>query len=203
MTLSRLGKRLKSALEISPLPGLVTDPNQPDNPIVAVNEAFCRLTLYPPEEVIGRNCRFLAGPGTEPHLSRRIAEGIEAETPLLVQLTNYKKDGSPFLNAVMTAPVYDDDGRLSFFIGSQIEVQKAEDERRERARKRFEILSPRQRQVAQLMALGLRNKQIANRLSISEKTVKMHRAQLLVRLEASSSAEVVRIVVEAGALDGQ
>jgi DNA-binding NarL/FixJ family response regulator len=99
----------------------------------------------------------------------------------------------------MTAPVYDDDGKLAFFIGSQIEVEKAGAHGND-ALERFNSLTPRQKEVAGLMARGLRNKQIANRLSISEKTVKMHRAQLLVRLEAGSSAEAVRIVVEAGAL---
>jgi len=200
MTLSPLGKRLQSAIELSPLPGLVTDPNLPDNPIVAVNSAFCRLTLYSPQEVIGRNCRFLTGPATEGHLSRRIADSLVAEEPCLVQLTNYKKDGTPFLNAVMTAPVYDDEGKLAYFIGSQIEVTEASDDGKSRAKTRFDLLTPRQKEVARLMAQGLRNKQIANQLSLSEKTVKMHRAQLLLRLEARSSAEAVRVVVEAGAL---
>jgi hypothetical protein len=48
MILSRLGKRLKNAIENSPLPGLITDPNLPDNPIVAVNKAFCQLRRQPP-----------------------------------------------------------------------------------------------------------------------------------------------------------
>ncbi|HEY9806158.1 MAG TPA: GAF domain-containing protein, partial [Candidatus Obscuribacterales bacterium] len=43
---------------------LITDPHQPDNPIIYVNSAFCRMTGYEPEEVIGKNCRFLQGPKT-------------------------------------------------------------------------------------------------------------------------------------------
>ena len=199
MTLNRLGKRLKAAIDLSPLPTILTDPNQTDNPIVAVNDAFVRLTQYRPEEVIGRNCRLLAGPETERQRSRQLAEGIKAQAPTLVQLTNYRKDGSVFVNAVMTAPVYDDDGRLSFFIGSQMEVNPSSDEAVVQARSRFARLSKRQQEVARHMAQGLRNKQIAERLRISEKTVKMHRAQMLARLEAASSAEAVRIVVEAGA----
>ncbi|HET9428213.1 MAG TPA: LuxR C-terminal-related transcriptional regulator [Allosphingosinicella sp.] len=203
MRLSRLGQRLKSAIDLSPLPTILTDPNLPDNPIVAVNDAFVRLTQYEPDEVIGRNCRLLAGPGTERHLSRQLADGIAAESPTLVQLTNYRKDGRPFLNAVMTAPVYDDEGNLSFFIGSQMEVENSSGEAAAEARSRFGRLSKRQQEVARLMAQGLRNKQIAERLSISEKTVKMHRAQLLARMEAASSAQAVRIVVEAGEVGGQ
>lgn len=199
MALNRLGKRLKAAIDLSPLPTLLTDPNQPDNPIVAVNDAFVRLTQYQPEEVIGRNCRLLTGPETERQRSRQLAEGIETQAPTLVQLTNYRKDGSVFLNAVMTAPVYDDDGKLSFFIGSQMEVNPSSNEAVVQARSRFARLSRRQQEVARHMAQGLRNKQIAERLKISEKTVKMHRAQMLARLGAASSAEAVRIVVEAGA----
>ena len=197
--MNRLGKRLKAAIDLSPLPTILTDPNQADNPIVAVNDAFVRLTQYRPEEVIGRNCRLLAGPETERQRSRQLAEGIKAQAPTLVQLTNYRKDGSVFVNAVMTAPVYDDDGKLSFFIGSQMEVNPSSDEAVVQARSRFARLSKRQQEVARHMAQGLRNKQIAERLRISEKTVKMHRAQMLARLEAASSAEAVRIVVEAGA----
>jgi len=48
------------------------------------------------------------------------------------------------------------------------------------------------------MARGLLNKQIAWDLKISEKTVKMHRALLLERLGVATSAEAIRIAVEAG-----
>jgi DNA-binding NarL/FixJ family response regulator len=50
------------------------------------------------------------------------------------------------------------------------------------------------------MAAGLLNKQIAWRLTIAEKTVKMHRALLLEALEVRSSAEAVRIFTEASFL---
>ena len=47
------------------------------------------------------------------------------------------------------------------------------------------------------MTLGYRNKQIAGRLGIDEKTVKMHRAGMLDRLGAPTSADAIRIAVEA------
>ncbi len=59
-------------------------------------------------------------------------------------------------------------------------------------------LPPRQREVLEHMARGLLNKQIAWELKISEKTVKMHRALLLERLGVSTTAEAIRIAVEAG-----
>jgi PAS domain S-box-containing protein len=199
---ARLEAQLRRSIELSPFPSLLTDPRQPDNPIVAVNEAFCRLTRYAPEEAIGRNCRFLAGPMTEPERSRQLGAAVAARTPTVVELTNHRKDGTPFLNAVMIAPVYDEAEAIAFFIGSQIEVERheqaAESESQRDARERIAKLAPRQIEVARLMTEGLRNKQIAAKLGISEKTVKMHRAQMLARLEARSSAEAVRLVVEAG-----
>jgi FixJ family two-component response regulator len=70
--------------------------------------------------------------------------------------------------------------------------------RQRQARSRLESLTPRQRQVLQLMARGLLNKQIAFELGISDKTVKMHRAALLAALNARASADAIRLAVEAG-----
>ena len=55
-----------TSIQLSPIASVVTDARQPDNPIVAVNDAFLQLTGYEADEVIGRNCRFLAGPKTAP-----------------------------------------------------------------------------------------------------------------------------------------
>jgi DNA-binding NarL/FixJ family response regulator len=59
-------------------------------------------------------------------------------------------------------------------------------------------LSPRQREVLIKMAHGLLNKQIAHELGLSEKTVKMHRALLIAKLDVPTSADAVRLAVEAG-----
>jgi DNA-binding NarL/FixJ family response regulator len=65
------------------------------------------------------------------------------------------------------------------------------------ARRLLDRLTERQQQVLSCMAAGLLNKQIAWRLTIAEKTVKMHRALLIAALEVRSSAEAVRIFTEA------
>jgi DNA-binding NarL/FixJ family response regulator len=70
--------------------------------------------------------------------------------------------------------------------------------RAEEAAWKLERLTVRQRQVLRLMARGLLNKQIAFELSISDKTVKMHRAALLDAVGARSSADAIRLAVEAG-----
>lgn len=81
--------------------------------------------------------------------------------------------------------------------------EKAADEenpssRREQARERLRLLSPRQLEVLQHIAQGHRNKQIAHRLGLSEKTVKMHRSILMTRLRTPTTADAIRLAVEAG-----
>ncbi len=193
---------LTQSIDHSPLAGCLTDPKLPDNPIVAVNDAFCALTGFDRSEILGRNCRFLAGDETEPWLTKEITDAVAAKRPVLVEILNYKKDGSPFRNAVMIAPMYDASGDLIHFIGTQMAVE--EDERgpslaaHERAVAKVNALSPRQRQVLEGVAKGLRNKQIAYELGLAEKTVKMHRGILMDRLGLKTSAELVRVAVEAG-----
>lgn len=181
----------------SPIATVVTNPRAPDNPIVAVNAAFERLTGYAAREVIGRNCRFLAGP--EPDAGTPILrEAIRECRPALATVRNYKRDGTPFLNAVMIAPLFDADGALRYFVGSQTEVTGGGGPAADSSRQLVAGLTPRQKQVLLAMTLGYRNKQIAAQLRLSEKTVKMHRKQMLLRLGAISSSEAVRIAVEAG-----
>jgi PAS domain S-box-containing protein len=187
------------SIRLSPLAMVVTDPSLPDNPIVAANPAFERLTQYHEEEIVGRNCRFLAGPATDNQASARLGTAVARRRPALVELLNYRRDGSTFCNAVMLAPWYDEDGALRFFVGSQMESGgTAAIATRQRAAGRLVALTQRQLGVLRLMAAGLRNKQIATRLTISEKTVKMHRARLLARLGVATSTEAIRIAVEAG-----
>jgi PAS domain S-box-containing protein len=101
---------------------LITDASVPDNPVVYVNPAFERLTGYSAEEAAGRNCRFLQGPDTDRETVRKIREAIEAEQEINAVLLNYKKDGTPFWNDLTIAPVRDDAGTLTHFIGVQNDV---------------------------------------------------------------------------------
>ncbi len=189
-------------IENSPIASVISNPRLTDNPLVACNKAFCDLTGYAPSEIIGRNCRFLAGPGTEPWLTDEIREGLRARRATLVEILNYKRCGTPFRNAVLVAPIFDAAGELIWFIGSQVEIpedQRAPSlTRRRRAAELVEALSVRQLEVLRLAARGLRNKQIAGELNLSEKTVKMHRALMMEKLGAPTLADTIRIAVEAG-----
>jgi PAS domain S-box-containing protein len=193
---------LAAMIENSPIAAVISDPRQPDNPIIECNDAFMRLTGYSRDEIVGRNCRFLSGPGTEPALTKEITTAVQVRRPVLVEILNYRKNGTPFRNALLVAPIFDDKGELEYFLGSQVEVpdvpnQEPED-RRQVARQKVDALSPRQRQVVIEMAAGKLNKQIAYDLAITERTVKMHRAAVMVALNVKSSADAIRIAVEAG-----
>jgi PAS domain S-box-containing protein len=189
-------------IESSPVASVVSDPRLPDNPIIACNQAFMDLTGYSEDEIVGRNCRFLSGPGTEPWLTETIRQGVRERKPVMVEILNYKRDGSAFRNAVVVAPIFDDDGELSYFFGSQVELSEDAQgpslSRRVRATEKIKELSKRQLEVLQLVASGLRNKQIAWELGLSEKTIKMHRGIAMEKLGAQSSAEMIRLAVEAG-----
>jgi PAS domain S-box-containing protein len=187
---------------MSPLAMVLSNPRLPDNPLEVVNPVFCALTGYAEGEIVGRNCRFLTGAATDLAATEQIAAAIGAKQPVLVDILNYRSDGSPFRNGVMIAPIFGADGELAWFLGSQVDLGPghavALAERRSGAVERVKCLPPRQRQVLQAMARGLLNKQIAWELKISEKTVKMHRALLIERLGAATSAEAIRIAIEAG-----
>jgi PAS domain S-box-containing protein len=96
-----------------------SDPSLPDNPMIFVSDEFEDQTGYTPEEAIGRNCRFLQGPDTNPHAIEAIRQGLQAETRFTIDILNYRKDGSPFLNRLRIRPIYDGEGRLMFFAGAQ------------------------------------------------------------------------------------
>lgn len=192
---------LKAMIATSPIAAVISNPHLPDNPIVECNDAFAALTGYRPDEIIGRNCRFLTGPGTEAELSDTLRSAIRDRRAALVEILNYKKDGTPFRNAVLVAPLFGPDGELEYFLGSQMEVENDDgrtDARREAARARIAALSPRQREVLVLMAEGLLNKQIAWKLGLSERTIKMHRSALLRSLGLETTADAIRLAVEAG-----
>ena len=193
---------LRSMIATSPIAAVISDPRLPDNPIVECNEAFVTLTGYQSEEIIGHNCRFLTGERTEPWLIEMLRNGIRRRQPVMVEILNYKKDGTPFRNAVMVAPIFDAEGELEYFLGSQVEiaedVARANDARREAAFDRIAALSRRQREVLLQLAAGKLNKQIAYELGLSERTVKMHRAAVFVSLGVKTSADAIRLAIEAG-----
>ena len=100
----------------------LTDPSRPDNPIVFASEEFIRTTQYGMNYIIGRNCRFLQGPKTNPHSVRRLANSVNEGREHIEVFVNYRRDGSPFMNLLMTAPLMDSRGNVRYYIGAQVDV---------------------------------------------------------------------------------
>lgn len=121
----------------------ISDPKQPDNPLVWVNPAFTRVTGYGYEEAVGRNCRFLQGPDTDPAMVDELRTAIRSGRSVTVTLLNYRADGTPFWNEVAISPVRDERGELTHFVAVQTDVtERVEAERdRQAAQVRLSLLA--------------------------------------------------------------
>src|SRR5690349_13694287 len=109
-------------VEMSLVPMVLVDPHQDDYPIVFANSAFAEMTGYTISEIVGRNCRFLQGPATDPVVVGRIRKAITDRWHFHEELVNYRRDGSAFWNALFINPVFDQAGNLVFFFGMQLDV---------------------------------------------------------------------------------
>ncbi len=101
---------------------ILADAHLPDMPIVFANKAFSELTGYSPEEILGRNCRFLQGPQTDPAAVARMRTALQDEDVIVLEILNYRKSGESFWNALHLGPLYDEQGNLQYYFGSQWDV---------------------------------------------------------------------------------
>jgi PAS domain S-box-containing protein len=125
------------AIEEAAIPLALSDPTQDDNPMVYVNQAFQELTGYDAEEALGRNCRFLQGPDTDPETVAEIRAAVDADEEIVREIRNYRADGTEFWNRLSITPIYDEDGTLLRYLGSQRDIT----ERYRNRRVRTELLS--------------------------------------------------------------
>ena len=98
---------------------VITDPALPDNPMIFVSEEFEKQTGYPPDETLGRNCRFLQGPDTDPNAVDAIRRALREEAEITIDILNYKKDGTKFWNRLRIRPLFGEDGKVMFYAGAQ------------------------------------------------------------------------------------
>ncbi|WP_370516205.1 PAS domain-containing protein [Novosphingobium sp. 18052] len=111
-----------AAVRATRMPMIITNPRLHDNPVVFANDAFSKLTGYDRSEVLGRNCRFLQGPGTDRDDVQAIHEAVTAVRSIEIDICNHRKSGEPFWNRLLLAPVFDEAGRLAYFFASQLDV---------------------------------------------------------------------------------
>ncbi len=114
---------LRRALEATPSGVTVVDMRLPDQPIVYANEAFRQLAGLPSEEILGRNCRLLQSPDTDPGAVARIRAAVEAGQACRETVLNLRgPDRTPWFNELHLAPVHDSDGAVVQYIGVQVDV---------------------------------------------------------------------------------
>lgn len=121
---SPIGRALAAAIMHSSEPMVLSDARQPDYPMVVANEAFEALTGYARDEIVGRNCRFLQGAGTDADTARRIGRCIAAGHGCIEWIVNHRKDGEAFWNLLFISPVRDRHGDVLYFFGNQLDITK-------------------------------------------------------------------------------
>lgn len=110
------------ALEISPAAITIADVSQPSAPLVYVNKAFTKITGYTSADAVGKNCNFLRGKATEEPPLATIKQALDALEPCQTTITNYKKNGEPFINSLSLQPVIELDGSVKYFVGVQQDI---------------------------------------------------------------------------------
>ncbi len=115
-------RALLAAMMHSSEPMVLSDPNLPDHPMVAVNAAFLAMTGYSREETVGRNCRFLQGGDTDAQTPARIRACIAERRGCVEWIVNYRRDGAKFWNLLFLCPVFSRDGALLHYFGNQRDI---------------------------------------------------------------------------------
>lgn len=118
---------------------VIADAMQAEQAIIYCNPAFENMTGYSREEIIGRNCRFLQGVDTDPKAVEKIRQALQTNSGCRVVLKNYRKDGTAFWNELSISPVCDRAGKLTHYIGVQIDM--TEHKEAEEALERSEAIS--------------------------------------------------------------
>jgi PAS domain S-box-containing protein len=122
-TIEKTDLSLMESLSGSQQNFVLSDPRLPDNPIVFASPGFYKLTGYTSKEVLGRNCRFLQGPGTDPRAVEVIRKAIQTGVDTTVCILNYKADGTPFWNQFFLASLRDSENNIVNFVSTcQVDI---------------------------------------------------------------------------------
>jgi len=125
-----------------------------DMPLIYVNSSFERITGYAAVSVLGKNCRLLQGPGTDPAAAAEIRRAIAEKRECLAGILNYRKDGAPFWNRLSITPVHDESHHRTHFIGvqSDITLQKNAEEALRQAKTERETVNRHMKQELEMAA---------------------------------------------------
>ncbi len=122
-TLAEQGLGLRDrAMEVADEGITITDATQRENPIIYANSGFLSITGYSPDQVLGRNCRFLQGPETDQQTIEVIRQALRTKTSCTVELLNYAVDGRPFWNKLSITPIRDEGGQTTHYVGIQSDI---------------------------------------------------------------------------------
>jgi PAS domain S-box-containing protein len=146
--MSRITEELKErAMDEAPVGITIADFSLPDRPLVYVNRAFCETTGYAITEALGRNCRYLQGPETDPESVAELRQAVDAGESASVELLNYRRDGEEFWNRVDIAPIETVDGEVTHYVGFQTDITARV--RAEQAAERYAAEADRERERLQ------------------------------------------------------
>lgn len=171
----------------------ISDLRLPDNPLIYVNRGFSEITGYSREESIGRNCRYLQGPDTDPEAVAEIRDAIAERRPCVVELLNYRHDGTPFWNRLSLTPLRDKSGEFTHYIGVQSDVT-----RQRKAEEALLEANSRLEQVNQRMHMDLEAAAAIQRSLLPERTPSTEGVSFAWRLDscdelAGDTLNVIRL----------
>ena len=118
-------KIYKYSIENSVVGVTICDMTKPDGPAIYVNDAFTKITGYSKKYAIGKNCRYLQGPKTNPEEIKKIREAIHAGEPYTGKFINYRSDGTTFMNQLTLVPIKSESGtKVIYYLANQIESKE-------------------------------------------------------------------------------
>ena len=117
--MTRIPQALNAFMALSDVPLTLARREADGHPLVALNDAFSALSGYDRAALLGRDCRLMQGPASQPGARAAIRRALDAGREVQVVITNYRRDGAPFDAFLFLFPIHDRDGRPAFYAGSQ------------------------------------------------------------------------------------
>ena len=140
-----------------------------DQLIISANAVFIAITGYSESEILGRNCKFLVGPDTDPKTVAAIRLAIKNATEFAGVILNYRKDGTPFWNDLTISPVRDAVSNVTHFVSVTRDVTE-----RKRAEKELSEIEMRLRLAIRGGDIGLWDWQVVTgHLTVNDRWLSM------------------------------